>query len=806
MSYICDNCMKKIEGDISFCQDCGKYMCSECSTTIHSFKAFRDHEVETIASPEGGSAGAGEEAASELCTYHKDVCARLFCEDCKELCCYHCICDGGKHSQHKVALSKDAYEEKKSGLSKAADRLADLLKASQLGKELLESEISGSKRAKESVLKEASAAVDRVSELIKQRAAELEQNVNEEAESFKTSIDALTADVNKLRADVSSSVANLDSKDVLTKKFLVVRESGRVEKSTAGLIARNKEILSKIADLSETIDFVTCVSPALLAAKTDAEVEAQLKSIGRVSKGNRKVSLEKSKPVIKVIKPKPASTLGSTAAAAAAAQPEEEKKEEGGEKKKRPPREVSFSWATSISPVLKDIVELGGEDAVYILETKTWSGKKCNKPAEFTLAYQGKETEYLMKGFEDATGEARLAVGHPSGTYRIWESKEQRFGGLGGTYDGVFKDSLNVEFLDGAEHRVVQRDPSGRSHATVVGDEPLLMGDVNVFYLHVRETDRGNNGMSVGVAPIDIDTDPSHENREECGWYFNFYEEKLYSGPPQNYRGKSYARRNDVGTGDIVRVTFDTTGPKGVLSFAVNSDDFGVAFDDIPLDKPIVPAVYFYGRGECIELCGSDFTLPEKWDEAEDGADLARLPPQSAWKECPSSISRESLRYVLPDSSNRRVAKKTDVSGSIYCTMIGDTPIPTGTASYWKISIRSAFGSNGEEVFSGVVPTDISQNEEKNYKVCGWYIRWGRGSLYSGPPQNYKNRAYTKSQRANSGSTMGHILDTTEGVGKLSFIVNGLNSGVAYEDIPLDKPLVPAVLLHFAGDTVELVL
>ena len=39
---------------------------------------------------------------------------------------------------------------------------------------------------------------------------------------------------------------------------------------------------------------------------------------------------------------------------------------------------------------------------------------------------------------------------------------------------------------------------------------------------------------------------------------------------------------------------------------------------------------------------------------------------------------------------------------------------------------------------------------------------------------------------------------------ELSFALNGVNLGVAYEGSPLDKPLVPCVLLYFEGDSVEL--
>ena len=47
-------------------------------------------------------------------------------------------------------------------------------------------------------------------------------------------------------------------------------------------------------------------------------------------------------------------------------------------------------------------------------------------------------------------------------------------------------------------------------------------------------------------------------------------------------------------------------------------------------------------------------------------------------------------------------------------------------------------------------------------------------------------------------------MDTTKC--ELSFALNGVNLGIAYERIPLDKPLVPCALLHHKGDSVELVI
>ena len=46
-------------------------------------------------------------------------------------------------------------------------------------------------------------------------------------------------------------------------------------------------------------------------------------------------------------------------------------------------------------------------------------------------------------------------------------------------------------------------------------------------------------------------------------------------------------------------------------------------------------------------------------------------------------------------------------------------------------------------------------------------------------------------------------MDTAKG--ELSFVVGGVNLGVAFDGIPLDKPLVPCALLLWEGDSVELI-
>ena len=51
---------------------------------------------------------------------------------------------------------------------------------------------------------------------------------------------------------------------------------------------------------------------------------------------------------------------------------------------------------------------------------------------------------------------------------------------------------------------------------------------------------------------------------------------------------------------------------------------------------------------------------------------------------------------------------------------------------------------------------------------------------------------------------VGIVMDTTRD--ELSFNVNEMNIDVTYDGIPLEKPLVPCVVLGWKGDSVELVI
>ena len=77
----------------------------------------------------------------------------------------------------------------------------------------------------------------------------------------------------------------------------------------------------------------------------------------------------------------------------------------------------------------------------------------------------------------------------------------------------------------------------------------------------------------------------------------------------------------------------------------------------------------------------------------------------------------------------------------------------------------------------------------------------GSSKLWSGPPHSYRSKEHgprkKEGEYIHTGGSVGVVMDTSKG--ELSFALSGVNLGVAYEGIPLDKPLVPCVLLEKPG-------
>lgn len=170
------------------------------------------------------------------------------------------------------------------------------------------------------------------------------------------------------------------------------------------------------------------------------------------------------------------------------------------------------------------------------------------------------------------------------------------------------------------------------------------------------------------------------------------------------------------------------------------------------------------------------------------------------WKDCPEGVFSE-LKYTV-DPSNRRVVTKHKRD---WGTVVGDTLLRQNETTSWSIKIlKTRDFPTG--IFVGVAPFDITQSYGSYvWNKCGWYLECFHSELCAGPPHSFRQVKYGPrrgdQQHICAGDIVGVVMDTTKG--ELSFSLNGVNHGVAYEGIPLDKPLVPCVLL-WEGDSIEL--
>lgn len=175
------------------------------------------------------------------------------------------------------------------------------------------------------------------------------------------------------------------------------------------------------------------------------------------------------------------------------------------------------------------------------------------------------------------------------------------------------------------------------------------------------------------------------------------------------------------------------------------------------------------------------------------------------WKPCPSDVS-SSAKYEL-DKENNSIATQINGSKSCSkgCTIVGSEPLPLGAVIQWKIKYING-ESNGCCGGVGVAPISIDQNEDRNAFKCGWYYNPYASILRSGPPHKYSDKEYGpregRGSTIDTGDEIGVIMDMEKGT--LSYIIKGVNYGVAFKDIPLDEPLVPCVITGHIGDSVEI--
>lgn len=164
---------------------------------------------------------------------------------------------------------------------------------------------------------------------------------------------------------------------------------------------------------------------------------------------------------------------------------------------------------------------------------------------------------------------------------------------------------------------------------------------------------------------------------------------------------------------------------------------------------------------------------------------------------------RDGPNYML-DTSRMIVTKTSTAKECWDATVVAAAPLAPRTVHRWFVRLRALHAPTAA-VLVGVAPAAVDQSQVGNGNKCGWYLFSGISSLWSGPPQRMRNRILFGVTPLKAGDAVGVILDTTGPRGVLSFFITGHDWRVGYDDIPLDAPLVPCVILSEPNDCVEVV-
>ena len=433
--------------------------------------------------------------------------------------------------------------------------------------------------------------------------------------------------------------------------------------------------------------------------------------------------------------------------------------------------------------------------------------------------------------------------------------------------------------LNSSNPRIAESCCMGDCYSVVAGNSFLPQGKVTSWSIKLLNMTKHGEGILVGVMPFEDDINDLLTGRQ--GLYFDCYNSTLRKGLWEAFKFEGFSNSHDnlghMHTGDTIGVIADTT--KGELSFVFNGINFGVAFEEIPLDRPLLPCVVLPNSGDSVELDTSevdvrgDSSVPvplniepssptfdsitlrwsavegasfyqietdgiKLWDASKtneftiknipensehtfrvrtvkgrsvsEWSDVVKWKPvkkafaDCMWKECPADAY--TARKYMTSKENPRIVKKVGSSKS--CIVIGNIFIPPNRVVPWNIKILGSSNNTGFGIFIGVAPSDINLNENEVTRKCGWYFGCYSSSLWSGFPHKYEMKLYGPRKEdgkyVHTGDSVGVVMDTTKG--ELSFALNGVNLGVAYAGVPLDKPLVPCVVLEIKNDSVELLI
>ena len=106
----CEKCKKSTA--TSFCRDCGKFICDECTEMHQTWEEYNTHQIVTIQNVQADAASFIPPKKKVLyCQKHKEKLLEIYCETCNELICSNCTIR--LHQGHQYDVASDTFAKHK---------------------------------------------------------------------------------------------------------------------------------------------------------------------------------------------------------------------------------------------------------------------------------------------------------------------------------------------------------------------------------------------------------------------------------------------------------------------------------------------------------------------------------------------------------------------------------------------------------------------------------------------------------------------------------------------------------------------
>ena len=204
---LCTKCNKNRPAT-SYCRDCGKYICTSCTTVHSDWDDFAEHEVVALEQLESKVKQLDSlKKVTLYCSLHKGKELELYCETCEELICHNCTVNKHCRPEHKYDLVDDTFEKHKAEMVVSLDPIENQLGVVVKALEQIEQQSADVNNQRVATKAEIQKTVRQLHEMLEARKTELMGKVNEYADQKVKNLAAQKDEVETVHTQLVSCLS-----------------------------------------------------------------------------------------------------------------------------------------------------------------------------------------------------------------------------------------------------------------------------------------------------------------------------------------------------------------------------------------------------------------------------------------------------------------------------------------------------------------------------------------------------------------------------------------------------------------------